>query len=196
MGVLHRDVLPFRSADQLLVFVGERGGSQPHRVPKVGPVVQDARHRAATPVIGAADVHMVMGLSFFLIGVIGRRQNLFPGQNAGDLVRAFSTGAQLEDALDDGSGFLIGNDLFAVRRLFAVAVRRPAAETFASLRLELFHRPDFFAGILGVQLVCPVPDGIEIGAALHQGVHPIVDGDEADAPRRQIELTDMDKTTK
>lgn len=83
-------------------------------MPKVSPVVQDARHRAAAPVIGTGDVHMVMGLSLFLIGVICRCQNLFLSQNAGDLVRAFSSGTQLENALDDGSGVLVWDDLFAV----------------------------------------------------------------------------------
>lgn len=41
----------------------------------------------------------------------------------------------------------------------------------------------------------PVPDWIEIGTALHQRVHSVIDGDEPNAFRWQIEFTDMDKTT-
>lgn len=173
VGVLHCDLLTLRSADQLLVFVGKRSGSQSHRMPQVDPVVQDARHAAAAPIIGPGGVHMVVGLPLFLVGVVGGRQDLLVRQDAGDLVGAFAAGAQVEDALHHRRGFLVGDDLLAVRRFPAVAVGRPAAETLTALRLELFHRPNLFAGILGVQLICPVSDGIEVGAALHQGVHRI-----------------------
>ena len=134
---------------------------------------------------------MVVGLPLFLVGVVGGRQDLLVRQDAGDLVGAFAAGAQVEDALHHRRGFLVGDDLLAVRRFPAVAVGRPAAETLTALRLELFHRPNLFAGILGVQLICPVSDGIEVGAALHQGVHSIIDGDEADALRGQIEFCQL-----
>ena len=51
---------------------------------------------------------------------------------------------------------------------------------FSVLRLHPFHGTYLAAGVLGVEFVGPVADGVEVIAALHCGIHAIVDSDEAD----------------
>ena len=61
----------------------------------------------------------------------------------------------------------------------------------AALRLHLLDGPHLFAGVLGVELVGPVADGVEVVAALHQGVHTVVDRDEPDALLWEVELRQL-----
>ena len=43
-------------------------------------------------------------------------------------------------------------------------------------------------GVLGVEFVGPVTDGVEVVAALHQGIYAVVDRDEADTLLREVDL--------
>ena len=49
----------------------------------------------------------------------------------------------------------------------------------------------FFSGVLGVELVGPVADRVKVVAALHQGVHAVIDRDKPDALLREVELRQL-----
>ena len=119
--------------------------------------------------------------SQFLVVLVGRVHDLLLGQDSGDLVGPFPGGAQLEDPAYHRSGRLIRHDLFGILILLLVPVGWFGARTLSALRLHLLNGPHLFAGVLGVEFVGPVADGVEVVAALHQGIHAVVDRDEPDA---------------
>lgn len=63
---------------------------------------------------------------------------------------------------------------------FLVAVGRPASQPLATLHLHPLDGEHLFAGVLSVEFVGLVADGVEVVAALHPGVHAVVDRDEAE----------------
>ena len=114
MGVFNEHMIAHRLVDPLFILVGNRCASQAFGMSNIDFVLENLADAVGTPCVGPGDVHMVVGYPCFLVGVIRGRQNLFFGQNAGDLVGAFAAGAQLEDALDNGGGFLVWDNLFTV----------------------------------------------------------------------------------
>ena len=94
--------------------------------------------------------------------------------------------AQREDALHHRYGVLVRNQRVGITITFPIAVGRSAAQSLSLLRFHFHDRTDLAAGILGVKLVGPVADGVEVIAALHCGIHAIVDSDETDILLREI----------
>ena len=188
MGVLHQDLLTLRSADLLFVLVGERCSLKGERVAEVDDVLQDIGHRLAAPAIWAGRVQVIAGSPRGLVILVGRVQDLLSGQDPGDLVGAFPSGTQFKDPPYYRGSHLIWYDLLGVLILLLVAVGGLGARTFPALCLHFLDVAHLLAGVLGVELVGPVPDGVEVVAALHQGVHTIVDRDEPDALLREVEL--------
>ena len=191
VGILHQDLLTLRSFDLLFVLVGERCSPQGERVAEVDDVLQDIGHRLAAPAIGAGRDQVVAGFPSFLVVLVGRVEDLFSGQNSGDLVRPFPGSAQFEDPAYHRGSRLVRHDLLGVIILLLVPVGWFGARTLPALRLHLLDGPHLFAGVLGVELVGPVADGVEVVAALYQGVHTVVDRDEPDALLRKVELRQL-----
>ena len=144
------------------------------RVAEVDDVLQDICHRLAAPAIGASRVQVVAGCPGSLVVLVGRVQDLFSGQDSGDLVGPFPGGAQLEDPAYHGGSRLVRHDLLGVLILLLVPVGWFGARTLSALRLHLLDGP--------------LADGVEVVAALHQGIHAVVDRDEPDALLRKVEL--------
>ena len=188
MGVLHKDLLALRFVDLLLVFVGEGGFSHVERVSDVDLVLQNVGYGFSGPSVGSGGIQIGAGSSGSLVVLVGRIQHLLSGQNSGDLVWTFPCSAQVKDPTHDGGGLFIRDDLFGVLILLFVAVGRFAAQPLSALRLHLLDGAHLLAGVLGVELVGPVPDRIEVVAALHQGIHTVVDRNEADALFRKVDL--------
>lgn len=191
MGVLHQDLLALRPADLLFVLVGERRVFHAERVAEVDDVLQDIGDRLAAPAIWAGRVQVVAGRSCGLVVLVGRVQDLLSGQDPGDLVGPFPSGAQLEDPAYHRSGRLVRHDLLGVLILLLISVGWFGARTLPALRLHLLDGPHLFAGVLGVEFAGPVADGVEVVAALHQGIHAVVDRDEPDALLRKVELCQL-----
>ena len=191
MGVLHQDLLALRPADLLLVFVGERRVFHAERVAKIGNILQDICHCLAAPAIRAGRVQVVADCPGNLVVLVGRVQDLLSGQDPGDLVGPFPGGAQFEDPAYHRSSRLVRYDFFGLCVLFPVAVGRFGAKSFPAFRLHLFDGTYLFAGVLGVELVGPVSDRVEVVAALHQGVHTVIDRDKPDALLREVELRQL-----
>lgn len=188
VGILHQDLLTLRPADLLFVLVGKRCSLQGKRVAEVDDVLQNICHCLAAPAMWAGRVQVVAGPPCGLVVLVGRVQDLLLSQDSGNLVGAFSGGAQLEDPAYHRGGRLVRYDFLGVRILLLVAVGRLGARALAALRLHPLDGPHLFAGVLGVELVGPVADRIEVIAALHQGVHAVVDRDEPDALLREVDL--------
>ena len=142
----------------------------------------------SAPRIGAIHIHASGHRSIGPVIVVGRSEDFLVAEDSGDLAGAFATSTEIEDVLHHRRGFLVGDDLLAVGCFLFVAVGRLAAQPFTTLRLHLLDGTNLFAGVLGMKLIRPVADGIEVAAAFHQRVHAIVDGDEADALLREVDL--------
>ena len=188
MGVLHKDLLTLWFLDLLFIFVGERCFLHVERVPDIDLVLQNVGYGFSAPGVGTGGIQIGTSSSGSLIVLVGRIQHLLSGQDSGDLVRPLSRRAQIKDPTHDGGSFLIGNDLLGVLVLLLVAIRRFTAQPLPSLRLHFLDGAYFLAGILGVEFVSPVTDGVEVVAALHQGIHAVVHCDKADAFLREVDL--------
>ena len=68
------------------------------------------------------------------------------------------------------SGLLVGDNPFGIVLTLFVAVRRPCTDPLPTLRLRLFHRTDFPAGVFGVKIVEQVFERGKIIVAV-QAVH-------------------------
>lgn len=157
-------------------------------MPDVDLVFQDLSHGSAGPGVGTGGIQIGTGSSGSLVVLVGRIQHLLLSQNSGDLAWTFPRSAQVKDPTHDGGGFFIRDDLFGVLILLLVAVGRFASQPFSALRLHLLDGAHLLAGVLGVEFVGPVTDRIEVVAALHQGIHAVVDRNEADAFLREVDL--------
>ena len=155
---------------------------------EVDDVLQNICYCFAAPAIWTGRVQVVAVFPSFLVVLVGRVQDLLSGQDPGDLVGPLPSGTQFKDPPYYRGSHLIWYDLLGVLILLLVAVGWFGARTLPALRLHPLDGPHLFAGVLGVELVGPVPDGVEVVAALHQGVHTIVDRDEPDALLREVEL--------
>ena len=191
VGILHQDLLTLWSADLLFVFVGERCSPQGERVAEVDDVLQDIGYRLAAPAMWAGRVQVVAGPPCGLVVLVSWVQDLLHGQDSGDLVRAFPCGAQFKDTAYHGGGRLIRYDLFGLCVFFLIAVGRFGSQPFSILRLHLLNIAHLLTGVLGVELVGTVADGVEVVVALHQGIHPVVDCDEPDALLWKIEFRQL-----
>ena len=87
----------------------------------------------------------------------------------------------LEDALDNGGGFLVQNPFLAVVRVVQIAVGECAGDVLSRRRPRAENRPYLPAGISGVPLRKDVSEGHEIVLALG-GVDALGHGDQPDAP--------------
>ena len=180
VGVLHHEPLTFRALHTLLVFVGDRSGTQPNRVSEVDLIVQNAGDAVGRPQAWSGGVQSSMAFPGLAVVGVGRVHHLLLGEDGGDPLGAVSSGAEGEDALHHRCGVLVRNQRVGVTITFPIAVGRSAAQPLSLLRFHFHDRADLAAGILGVKLVGPVADGVEVIAALHCGIHAIVDSDEAD----------------
>lgn len=180
VGVLHHEPLTFRALHTLLVFVGDRSGAKPNRVSEVDLIVQNAGDAVGRPQAGSGRVQSPVAFPGLAVVGVGRVHHLFLGEDGGDPLGAVSSGTEGEDALHHKCGVLVRNQRVGVTITFPIAVGRSAAQPLSLLRFHFHDRADLAAGILGVKLVGPVADGVEVIAALHCGIHAIVDSDEAD----------------
>ena len=188
VSILDNDLLAFRRIHSGFVLVGDGGTFLQMRITEVSLILKNVGDRSTAPTVRTLHVHSRLSFPILSIIVMGGSQYLLTFQNARDLIRAFATGAQFKDVLHDGSGFFIGNDFLTVCGTLLVAIRRFAAVAFTTLGLHPFDSTNLFTGVFGVEFVCPVADGIEIGAARHQRIHRIVDCNEADALLREVDL--------
>ena len=69
-----------------------------------------------------------------------------------------------------------------------VAVGRLAAQPFAAFRLQFLDGANLPARIFCMEFVCPVANGIEIGAACHQRIYTIIDRNETDSLLREVDF--------
>ena len=127
MGVLHQHLLLRRTVEYLLVLVGQGATLHIQCVTQVHRVGEDVRHRCAAPVIRACGIQPCAGHTGLLVVLVSGVQHMVIPQYAGDLVRPFPLGAELEDTLDDTLCLLVGNKVLAVIVPLAVAVGRLAA---------------------------------------------------------------------
>ena len=167
VGVLHHEPLTFGALHTLLVFVGDRSGAKPNRVSEVDLIVQNAGDAVGRPQAGSGRVQSSMAFPGLAVVGVGRVHHLLFGEDRGDPLGAVSSGAEGEDVLHHRRGILVGNQHVGVTITFPVAVGRPAAQPLSLLRFHFHDRADLAAGILGVKLVGPVADGVEVIAALH-----------------------------
>ena len=188
VGVLHHEPLTFRALHTLLVFVGDRSGAKPNRVSEVDLIVQNAGDAVGRPQAWSGGVQSSMAFPGLAVVGVGRVHHLLLGEDGGDPLGAVSSGAEGEDALHHRCGVLVRNQRVGVTITFPIAVGRSAAQPLSLLRFHFHDRADLAAGILGVKLVGPVADGVEVIAALHRGIHAIVDSDEADILLGEIYL--------
>lgn len=180
VGVLHHEPLTFGALHALLVFVGDRSGAKSNRVSEVDLIVQNAGDAVGRPQAWSGGVQSPMAFPGLAVVGVGRVHHLLLGEDGGDPLGAVSSGAEGEDALHHRCGVLVRNQRVGVTITFPIAVGRSAAQPLSLLRFHFHDRADLAAGILGVKLVGPVADGVEVIAALHCGIHAIVDSDEAD----------------
>ena len=180
VGVLHHEPLTLGALHTLLVFVGDRSGAKPNRVSEVDLIVQNTGDAVGRPQAWSGGVQSSMAFPGLAVVGVGRVHHLLLGEDGGDPLGAVSSGAEGEDALHHRCGVLVRNQRVGVTITFPVAVGRSAAQPLSLLRFHFHDRADLAAGILGVKLVGPVADGVEVIAALHCGIHAIVDSDEAD----------------
>ena len=180
VGVLHHEPFTLRALHTLLVFVGDRSGAKPNRVSEVDLIVQNAGDAVGRPQAWSGGVQSSMAFPGLAVVGVGRVHHLLLGEDGGDPLGAVSSGAEGEDALHHRCGVLVRNQRVGVTITFPIAVGRSAAQPLSLLRFHFHDRADLAAGILGVKLVGPVADGVEVIAALHCGIHAIVDSDEAD----------------
>ena len=170
----------FGALHALLVFVGDRSGAKSNRVSEVDLIVQNAGDAVGRPQAWSGGVQSPMAFPGLAVVGVGRVHHLLLGEDGGDPLGAVSSGAEGEDALHHRCGVLVRNQRVGVTITFPIAVGRSAAQPLSLLRFHFHDRADLAAGILGVKLVGPVADGVEVIAALHCGIHAIVDSDEAD----------------
>lgn len=180
VGVLHHEPLTLGALHALLIFVGDRSGAKPNRVSEVDLIVQNAGDAVGRPQAGSGGVQSTVAFPGLAVVGVGRVHHLLFGEDRGDPLGAVSSGAEGEDALHHRRGVLVRNQRVGVTITFPIAVGRSAAQPLSLLRFHFHDRADLAAGILGVKLVGPVADGVEVIAALHCGIHAIVDRDEAD----------------
>ena len=143
VGILHQDLLTLWSADLLFVLVGERCSLQGERVAKVDDVLQNICYCFAAPAIWTGRVQVVAGPSCGLVVLVGRVQDLLPGQDSGDLVGPLPSGAQFKDTTYHGGGRLIRYDLFGLFVFFLIAVGRFGSQPFSILRLPFLTSRTF-----------------------------------------------------
>ncbi|MPN22725.1 hypothetical protein SDC9_170108 [bioreactor metagenome] len=186
MGVHYQNLLAFWLSDELFVLVRKCGASQSRHVSEIDLVVENASDRAAAPGIWPHRVQPRMGRAGLAVIVICRCQHLFRCEDSGNLVRAFTRSTQFKDSSHHRRGFLIWNKILGVTILLSVAVRRSPAQTLTALGLHLFDGANLFAGILRVEFVRPIADGVEIITAFHQRIHAVIDGNKTDAFFRKI----------
>ena len=113
--------------------------------------------------------------------VMGGSEYLLILQNTCDLIRTFAACTQFEDIFYNGSSFFIGNNLLAVCGTLLIAIRCLAAVALTTLGLHPLDGTHPFTDVLGMEFVCPVAYGIEIGAACHQRIYTIIDRNETDS---------------
>ena len=188
VGVLDDDLLVLRDGDASLVLEGDGGAFHRVGMPKVHHVAENMGDRCSAPSIGTIHIHASGHRSVGPVIVVGGGEDFLITEDSCNLAGAFATGAEVEDVLHHRGGFLVGNDLLAVSCFLLVAIGRLAAQPFTTLRLHLLDGTNLFAGILGMKLICPVADGIEVTAAFHQRVHTVVDRNKADALLREVDL--------
>lgn len=122
MGVLDNDLFALGDVHSGFVLIGDGGTLLQTRVTEIGLILKNVGDRSTAPTIRPLYIHSRLSFPILTVIVMGRCQNLFAFQNTRDLIRTFAAGAQLENALHDGSGFFIGNDILTVCRSFLIAI--------------------------------------------------------------------------
>ena len=93
-----------------------------------------------------------------LIGIGGRAEDLLLSQLTGDLARPAAGGAHGKDPADNGGGFLVHNQLFAVVLILFVTIGSPGSKTFPAFRFGTENGPNLAAGVPNIPFVGDVAD--------------------------------------
>lgn len=92
------------------------------------------------------DVQGGMRQAVFLVGVIAGTKHLFFLQDRCDPAGAVARGTQGKDPFDNGSGFLVDDQLFCFW-VFGISIGSAGSESFSALRFGFLNRTDFSAGV-------------------------------------------------
>ena len=155
----------------LFQFVGLGIGLEVHCTAGVLWTLQDPRHRFRVPVIRFFRQRFSGTLGIMCLD----GQDVFGGQQLGNLHRAFSRNAQVKNTLDDLGSSLVHNPLLFVRWVFHIPVGRISAEVFPSVSFGTHDGTDFLTGIAGVEVVEQVAERGKIVIPF-VAVHTIIDG--------------------
>ncbi len=185
VGVLHPNPLAFRFADLLVVFVGDGACLVLYHVAEIHLIAKDGFHRHIIPERRFAPVilpslrHVVKGSG---------RGDFFRVENQGNFAETIALQPQVKDVPHYRSGHRINLQNVLVRRTLPVAEGSVAAHIFPSLEGGQLHRLDFVAGVPGIEVVHYIFQNDHHFIVLADGVHTIVESDEAAAERWKNEV--------
>ena len=128
-----------------------------------------------------------MRQAVFLVGVIAGTKHLFFGQDRRNPAGAIARGTQGEDPFDNGSSFLVYDQLFGFR-FFGIALWCAGSKPLTALRFGFLNRTDFPAGVPNKPLVEQIFERHEIIALCVFRVHIVVDRNVPDAEHRKAFL--------
>ena len=188
MGVLDNDLFTFGNVNSGFILVGDGGTLLQMGMAEVGLILQYVSNRSTAPTIGTLHVHSSLSFAILSVVVMGGSEYLLILQNTCDLIRTFAACTQFEDIFYNGSSFIIGNNLLAVCGTLLIAIRCLTAVALTTLGLHPLDGTHLFTGVLGMEFVCPVADGIEIAAACHQRIYTIIDRNETDSLLREVDF--------
>lgn len=119
-----------------------------------------------------------------------RGQNLILFQLIGDLLRASSLHAQIEDTLYNSGSFGVYDPVLGILRVLHIAVRDIDSQRNASFTLCFLHGSNFAAGVTGIKFIKPVfySSKIVIDAIGISGIKTVVDGNKAHPVLRKSEV--------
>ena len=125
-----------------------------------------------------------MRQAVFLVGVIAGTKHLFFGQDRRNPAGAIARGTQGKYPFDNGSGFLVYDQLLGLQ-VFDISIGSARPKPLAALRFGLLNRTDLSAGVPNKPLVEQIFERHEIIALRVFCVHIVVDGNVPDAEHRK-----------
>ena len=123
----------------------------------------------------------------FLVGVIAGTKHFFFGQDRRNPAGAIARGTQGEDPFQNGSGFLVDDQLFCFR-VFGISIGSARPKPFSAFRFGFLNRTDLSAGVPNKPLVEQIFERHEIIALCVFRVHIVVDRNVPDAEHRKALL--------
>lgn len=119
-----------------------------------------------------------MRQAVFLVSVIARTKDLFFCQDRCNSAGAIACGAQGKNPADNGSGFLIDDQLFGFR-VFGIAAWSAGSEAFSAFGLGFLNCQDLSAGVSHEPLFKQILERHEVVALHIFRVRIVVDGNVA-----------------